>query len=166
MTDHLKPREFRATGKGTVTRRAALEALVVHLRDGTPMPPEIANVWIESSEKCLAGENGGSLDKAIGLKSHGGISIVRESKLEQRNQIIRDLWRTAPEFRNLPAIAAAKVMQLSAERYEANRWRREQDFVTAPASAPAAAWWNILQLGETIPKAKRLQSILEIQEGL
>ncbi|MFK0331117.1 hypothetical protein ACIQUB_08340 [Rhizobium sp. NPDC090275] len=110
-----------------------------------------------------------SLDKAIGLKAWGGVSAGRQDALSRRDDLIRRLWRSQPDWQGLPPAAAAKLMQQSAERYANLRWPRECDLIVAPSAEPAATWWRILSSGERIPgSSKRLQQILnvEIQGGV
>jgi hypothetical protein len=106
-----------------------------------------------------------SLDRAMGLIRHGGISPVRQDHLARRDLLLRHLWRVTPEWTSLSASVVARLMVQSAKRYEAVRWEREQ-FRPQPATQPAATWWQILSIGLKIPGSKRLQQILdeEIQD--
>jgi hypothetical protein len=71
--------------------------------------------------------------------------------------------RTSPEWRDLAPSAAARLMVISASRYEANRFPREREAIDAPAAEPAATWWRIMRSGVRMPAAKRLQQILEME---
>lgn len=146
---------------------AALRELYIHLREGVPLSDGAANLIATSIEEWL---NAGlySLDKAFGLKRHGGVSPGREVSLEWRNQAIIGVWAAVPEWSGLSAYAAARMMSCSADRYRSTRWGRERLWVTPPSVQPAATWWLILSYGLHIPSAKRIEQILktEIQEAV
>ncbi|MBU1550200.1 MAG: hypothetical protein KJ947_11595 [Alphaproteobacteria bacterium] len=100
------------------------------------------------------------LDRALGLRKWGGVSVARAVALSDRDGLLINIWQGQTEWRSLSPLAAARMMKLSADRYESGRWPRERDQVTAPAAEPAATWWRILQSGVAIPDVRRLQQIL------
>lgn len=108
------------------------------------------------------------LDDHMGLRSHGGVSAQRAIALNSRDRMLRNLHRSMSDWRDLAPAAAARLMVLSAKRYEDARWPRERDAMSAPPSEPAATWWRILRAGGAVPGAKRLSQILgmEIQPPL
>lgn len=114
---------------------------------------------------CLDTET--SLDIIFGIRRpRGGIPAEKDKALAKRDWLIARLWREHEDFSNLAdPIVAAKLMSLAATRYEATRWPRERELLSAPAAEPAATWWRILRMGVPIPKSKRLAQILrrEIQ---
>ncbi|WP_131713643.1 hypothetical protein [Rhizobium leguminosarum] len=118
--------------------------------------------------KALDGGDQASLDRSIGLKSWGGVSAARQDALNRRDDMLRQLYREIEGWRDLPPSAAARMMSLDAKRYEARRWPREGEDFDPPPIEPARTWWKILTAGATIPGAKRLQQILqvEIQDGV
>lgn len=109
-----------------------------------------------------------SLDKTLGFREHGGKSPAKTARLDQRNTLLVALWRNHEDWCDLAPSAAARLMVTSFRRYEAGRWPRERDDLTPPPNEPAATWWLVMSLPETIPGPRQLQNILqsEIQEGV
>ncbi len=144
---------------------AAIAYLAQHLKSGEALPDAARRQLVEALDLHLS--DNVPLDKALGLRTWGGISPSHGNALENRNQLLRRLWRTSPEWQNLEPGAAARLMALSASRYETTRFPRERGNLGAPAFEPAITWWLILRKGR-VPKAKRLQQILamEIQDGI
>jgi hypothetical protein len=131
------------------------EPTSVEMLDAIDMMCEGFAAWVEAGGEI-------SLDKAMGLRTRGGVSPARALALEERNALLRDLWLSTPAWAALPPIAAAGVMSLSVRRYEADRWPRERNNDDAPSAEPAATWWRCLRLGAGIPDAKRLGQILSV----
>lgn len=100
------------------------------------------------------------LDHALGLRQRGGISPTRANLLRDRDRHLARLWKTSPDWRDLDPAAAARLMTLSARRYETTRWPRERDALSAPSAEPAATWWRIMRSGAPIPSADRVAQIL------
>jgi hypothetical protein len=104
------------------------------------------------------------LDHALGLRQRGGVSPTRANLLLDRDRHLARLWKTSPDWCDLDPAAAARLMTLSAGRYETTRWPRERDALSAPSAEPAATWWRIMRSGAPIPSAERVAQILrEIQ---
>ncbi|RWM21733.1 MAG: hypothetical protein EOR73_09985 [Mesorhizobium sp.] len=110
------------------------------------------------NEVCSGAEK--SLDRRLGIRRRGGVSLARRTILGQRDLLLQTLWRNSPTWSDLAPSAAARVMVQVASRYQTNRWPRERHFIAAPVVEPDATWWKILNLGLPIPDAKRLQQIL------
>lgn len=143
-----------------------LRALADHLRTGAPLQPDERDILADALDAYLDGAV--PLDRALGLRKWGGVSPARAAALADRDGMIRRLWRSSPDWVALDPAAAARVMRLSASRYEQVRWPRERDHLSAPSAEPAATWWRVFQTYGRVPGAKRLQQILEaeIQEGV
>lgn len=103
------------------------------------------------------------LDKLLGITTVGGVSQERAMKLRRRDALIRRAWQAVPEWRDLPASRAARLMAADARRYETTRWPRERDSISPPAAQPASTWWEILQNDLPIPGGKRIEQILEME---
>jgi hypothetical protein len=106
------------------------------------------------------GSGAASLDRCLGLRKRGGKSVSRAVALNQRDQLILQLWKSSVDWRDLPPSAAAYLMRISAERYERSRWRKEQHDVSGPFVEPSSTWWKILRSGAGLPDVKRMQQIL------
>lgn len=139
---------------------AALRRLRDYLSEGKELPDDCRSFVVDRLDDYLRRRGETSLDKSLGLRRHGGVSLERQERLRWRDQALTRLWRSCEQFRDHPPIAAARLMDLSASAYETRRWPRERGGAPPP-SEPAATWWAILQRGLAIPKAKRLQSILQ-----
>ena len=150
-----------------MTPRSALESLLKLLDEGKPLTDEERR-FIADGLRVYFTTPKGSLDKTLGLRSWGGVSPDRADAIARRDRLLVRLWQGHDAFRDKPALAAAKLMCLSADRYQSTRWAREKSDLSAPSSEPAATWWRVLRLGMTVPGAKRLQQILqrEIQDGV
>ena len=101
-----------------------------------------------------------SLDRAMGLRTWGGLSPSRSDALDVRNRSIVRLWKVVPEWQGVHPVAASRLMRQSAEKYYRNCWPRDRASLTAPTSEPAATWWKILHSNLKIPGDKQLQNIL------
>jgi len=106
--------------------------------------------WIESG----AAE---PLDSALGFRSQGGVSLKRAMALAERDRQLRRLHCIC--WLDLPPAAAARAMNISARRYESDRWPRERNG-EPPASEPALTWWRILRSGETLPGTRQIIRVL------
>jgi len=138
---------------------AALGSLLEHLRsepDG--IPAQHRQFLLDAISRFM--EFRCSLDRELGLVRHGGVSLDREAMTAWRNDMFRKCWSRCSEFRDLDALAAAKVMSLSAERYHKAAWPRDRHRAP-PSSEPSATWFEILRLGLRVPGAKQLRNILE-----
>ena len=107
-----------------------------------------------------AGDSTASLDRCLGLRRHGGVSAARSVVLARRDRLIVQLWKTSPEWCDLPPVAVARLMKLTADRYAQSRWREERNDITAPPAEPQATWWRILQMDVPIPDVRRLKQVL------
>src|SRR5688500_7885747 len=105
-----------------MTPASAIVHLLHHLTEGSPLPPETTAQLAGAIELHLNEDV--PLDRAIGLKKHGGVSPSNARALNERDQLLRQLWRTSPEWRDLAPSAAARLMAISASRYETNRFPR------------------------------------------
>lgn len=139
---------------------SAVRRLADHLRNGAPLPAPDRELLATGLERWLAVRGEIQLDKALGLRTWGGVSVSRALVLAERDKLLRGLWRSQTEWRDLPAFAAARLMVISADRYERGRWPRERSRPDAPAGEPAATWWRCLSLGAGIPDAKRMGQVL------
>lgn len=110
--------------------------------------------WIEGGAEI-------GLDTALGLRERGGISAQKALALSGRDRILHRLYRTHNAWNELAPTAAARLISLAATRYEAGRWPRERAQPLEPTTEPARSFWQILQSGELIPKARQLQEILK-----
>lgn len=149
----------------------ALRDVVRRLRDDELLSAEQRRYLAKGFETYVMETEAGvaaSLDRAFGLRQRGGISPARAAVLQRRDDLLRQLWRGHEAFRDQQPLVAAKLMYLSADRYQSTRWPREKNDLSAPSSEPAATWWRILRLDIAIPGTKRLQQILqrEIQDGV
>ena len=147
-----------------MTPAEALEILASHLRHGVQIPEDARKVLAEGIEAYLADPRNAQLDRALGLRTRGGVSPGRAKMLAERDILLRRLWKVAGPWRDLDPAAAARLMTLSASRYVTTRWPRENDALSAPSAEPAATWWRIMRAGAPIPSAERVAQILrEIQ---
>ncbi|CUX23225.1 hypothetical protein AGR7C_Cc160141 [Agrobacterium deltaense Zutra 3/1] len=158
------------TGDDNAAIIAQLRDIHARLTAGTALTAGQSGLLTNAIGAYLDALDGGaspSLDRTIGLRTWGGVSPARQDRLARRDLLLRDLWRASPEWCGLSASVVARLMVQSAERYEAQRWPREQ-YRPQPAAQPSATWWQVLSLGSKIPGAKRLQQILEeeIQDGV
>lgn len=112
----------------------------------------------------IAGGCEGSLDQALSLRTHGGISPREALRLGDRDMLLRTIanqfW---PEL--APSGAALMIVQ-SFERYASSSWARDRERDCAPADSRNAAWWSMLRSGVDMPSSKRISQILkrEIQD--
>ncbi|MCF3642922.1 hypothetical protein LXM94_23430 [Rhizobium sp. TRM95111] len=143
---------------------SALRELRDHLESAEPISAEAREFILEGLD-CWLADGISSLDVALGLKSWGGVSPAKADRLARRNTLLRRLWQGEADWRALAPGAVAHLMKASANRYEADRWPRERQAMTAPAVEPAATWWRILATGEKIPGAKQIANILAGREG-
>lgn len=146
----------------------AIRRLADHLRTGTPLPAIDRDLLATGLEEWLAERGEVPLDKVLGLRTWGGVSVSRAMVLAERDRLLTSLWRSSPEWYGLPPVAAARLISLAAQRYESDRWPRERNRVDAPAAEPAATFWRCLQLGVDLPRSRQLRRILAvaIQEGV
>jgi hypothetical protein len=131
--------------------------------DGRPLTATQVEILCDGFGEFLDAIDEGecaSLDRAFGLRKRGGVSPHREEGLRTRDELLRRLWSECGQFSGHPAFAAAKLMYLSAKRYEDHRWKREFGS-PAPCDEPLRTWWKILKSGQTIPSAKRITQILQ-----
>jgi hypothetical protein len=138
---------------------AALGSFLEHLRTSPEgIPADHREFLIDGLQRFL--EFRCSLDRELGLVRHGGLSLSREAGIAWRDDLIRTCKARCEEFRSLDALAASKVMALSAERYQRATWPRDKTG-SPPASEPHSTWFQILRYGLRIPRAKQLRNILE-----
>lgn len=133
------------------------------LLDGQPLTPSQVDILVEGFGSYLDAVDAGertSLDRSFGLKRWGGLSSTRSQLLERRDMLILRLWKSSPDFCQLPPFAASGMMCLSADQYQRRRWPREKRAIAAPPSEPAATWWHILKSGVPIPGIRRVYQIL------
>lgn len=138
----------------------AISDLMENLTSGRDLSPESRELLLDGLRTCVASDFELELFKAIGLKSRGGVSLDQQRRLDRRDALIVRLWHTCEQFAGQRPVAAAKLMQLSSQRYQANRWVRERAG-SGPDVEPDMTWWLILSEGAGLPKSKRLQQILE-----
>ena len=116
-----------------------------------------------SLERWVRSDGRVNLENALGLRQRGGVSFGRALKLARRDQMLCRLWKLVPEWADLTAAAAARLMVRDAKRYQSGRWLREKNFISAPSSEPAATWWLILQDGLALPGERRVLQVLEAE---
>lgn len=158
----------RRAKSGARIAAIALVDLLEHISLKVPLPADSAELLAAAILELVECDFSLSFDEVIGLKGHGGVSLPKLIALLRRDRMLRALYLSQPEWRDLRPSAAARMMKISADRYEASRWPRDSKDISAPSAEPAATWWRILLMGTQIPAPKRLQQILEleIQEGV
>ncbi|WP_327211999.1 hypothetical protein U8Q06_20930 [Rhizobium beringeri] len=143
---------------------AQLRDMHGRLRDGRPLTGRQVLLLVDGLGGYLETiDDGGaaSLDRSFGLKQWGGVSPARSMALDQRDRMLRRLWREVPEWRPLMPGAAARQMLASFRRYETDRWPRERHLQLAPVVEPAATWWRIASGNAAMPDVPRLRQILK-----
>lgn len=89
-----------------------------------------------------------NLGRELGVQPPAGKSPAFALSLARRNALLRHLWRTVPEWRDLPPRRAAVKIAAAFARYRATRWKAERDRESAPVAAePWPSFWRLARLG-------------------
>ena len=158
--------EVSRQSPNVIEQVSALRDLHRCLVAGKPVPPETASRIAEGLGECLAALEAGetaSLDAALGLKRRGGVVLRKALANDERDKLLRGLWREHPEWANRTPSYVSHEMFRAFGRYESGRWLRDRKSPDAPAVEPYATFWRLLKFGCQVPGPKRLFQILTME---
>lgn len=142
---------------------AALRAVFDFLENGTPVPPDVKSrvcpglkVYFSDLERGRAA----SLDFALGLKSHGGVTAHKAVVKAERDTLLQSLARN--HWPRQPVATISRQMHDAFCRYEKTRWQRERERRQPPASEPHCTFWLLLRMRSRVPGPDHLRKILAV----
>ncbi|MFK0207996.1 hypothetical protein [Agrobacterium sp. NPDC090283] len=155
--------EENAECVSVVDQVAALRAVFEFLEHGTPIPPDAKSrvcpglkVYLSDLERGRAA----SLDFALGLKSHGGVTAHKAVLKAERDTLLQSLARN--HWPGQPVATVSRQMYAEFCRYEKTRWQRERQRQQAPSSEPHRTFWQLLQMRSRVPGPDHLRKILAV----
>ncbi|MDH2194990.1 hypothetical protein [Rhizobium pusense] len=150
-------------GASVADQVAALRAVFDFLENGTPVPLDAkARVRPGLKEYFSALDHGrpASLDFALGLKSHGGVTAHKAVVKAERDTLLHSLARS--HWPGQPVATVSRQMYTEFCRYEKTRWQRERERQQAPSSEPHRTFWQLLQMRSRVPGPDHLRKILAV----
>lgn len=166
MVDHTaKVVSLTATDVTPAKMVKALRELHQCLARNKPVPVEVCALVAPALGSALSAFESGlpaSLDHSLGLKRHGGVSTGKALINAERDQMIRQLAHSLPQWAGKPHSVIGREMSKEFDRYVAGRWKREGLTGSAPTGEPFSTFWRLKQSGSRMPGAEQIRKILSL----
>lgn len=142
-------------------KRSAIARIASACRLGE-MPQAADAVELAVALECWLSGSVLTLDEAFEVKRHRG---ERTNRTRTVFQLRDDLLLTCAQrhFGNLSRQRQAEEIERASERYTSGLWRIDRSKAAMPAAyvgTPREIFWQLLKAGSTVPRTRRLVSIL------